>query len=97
MYFLTEEQKNIMAEHNNHKICAYVLLSKKYLCRKHLSVSHNRMLRGEDIVDTADGRRMRSGLHHIGIGLCFLSDLAHHGDEAVERLLRLVLRRLDHQ
>ena len=40
---------------------------------------------------------MGSGLHHLRIGLRLLGNLTHHGDETVERLLRLVLRRLDHQ
>ena len=40
---------------------------------------------------------MRSRLHKIGIGLGLLGYLAHHGDETVERLLRLVLRGLNHQ
>ena len=49
------------------------------------------MLRGEDIIDTTDRCRMGSGLHHIRIGLRLLGNLTHHGDETVERLLRLVL------
>ena len=67
------------------------------LCIMHCTIRCDGMLRGEDIVDTADGRRMRSRLHHVGIGLRLLGYLTHHGDEAVERLLRLVLRRFNHQ
>ena len=67
------------------------------LCIMHCTIRCDGMLRGEDIVDTAYGRRMRSRLHHVGIGLRLLGYLTHHGDETVEGLLRLVLRRLDHQ
>ena len=55
------------------------------------------MLGGEDIVDTADRRSVRCRLHQIGIGLGLLGYLSHHGDKAIERLLTLVLRRLNHE
>ena len=55
------------------------------------------MLGGEDVIDTADGGVVRRRLHEVGIGLGLFSYLAHHSDEAVERLLRLVLRGLYHQ
>ena len=36
-------------------------------------------------------------LHLVGVGLSLLSNLSHHGDEAIERFLRLVLRGFNHQ
>ena len=55
------------------------------------------MLGGEDIIDTADGRGMGCRLHQIRISFGLFGNLSHHGDETIERLLRFVLRGLDHQ
>ncbi len=55
------------------------------------------MLGCEDIVDTADGRIVRSRLNLIGVSLSLLGYLAHHSDKAIECFLTLVLRRLNHQ
>ena len=55
------------------------------------------MLGRQHVVDTADGGIVRGRLHLFGIILGLLSYLAHHSDETVDGLLRLVLRRLNHQ
>ena len=55
------------------------------------------MLSGEDIIHTANRRIVWSALHQFGIGLSLLGNLSHHGNKAIQRFLRLVLRRLNHQ
>ena len=55
------------------------------------------MLGGKHIVDSADGRLVRSGFHLLGILTGFMGYLTHHVDETVERFLRLVLGGLNHQ
>ncbi len=55
------------------------------------------MLGSKDIIDTSNGRIVRSRLHQIRISLCFFSNLTHHSDEAIKCFLRLILRRLNHK
>ena len=40
---------------------------------------------------------MRRRLHQVRIGLGLLGNLSHHGNETIKCLLRLILRRLNHQ
>ena len=49
------------------------------------------------IVETTDGRVVRSGLDHLAIVACLFSDTFHHGDEVIKRILALGLGGLDHQ
>ena len=59
--------------------------------------SGDRMLGGQHVIDAADRRVVGSRLHLLRRLAGLLGDLVHHRDEAVHRLLALVLRRLDHQ
>lgn len=49
------------------------------------------------IVETTDGRVVRSGLDHLAIVACLFSDTFHHSDEVIKRVLALSLGGLDHQ
>ena len=60
-------------------------------------VADDRLLRRLDLVGPADGPRRRRRLDHLGLLRRLARDREHRVGERVERLLRLGLRRLDHQ
>ena len=55
------------------------------------------MLSSKDVVHPTNRRSVGGRLHHFRVVHCLFRDFAHHLNEAVDRLLRLVLGRLYHQ
>ena len=55
------------------------------------------MLGSQHIIHTTDWCVVGCRLHLVRIRLCFLCNLSHHSDEGIQRLLRLILRWLNHQ